>query len=225
MTSPNPSPTQRQPKPGDWIIPDYDARDVTPGKPYQVIEYDGLYPLVVDDVGDRHSFSSYTFADGLTQPTPTPSDYPAVVESVRAVIEDRYNRGIDTYGTPLQPHNGRDALRDAQEEAADLLFYLTQAIMERDAQPAELSDAKMDLIDLANESPSDAIERMRSNGETFFDVLRGFMRACSLRQPGGPVVVSDEDVRRLVMACAIADDVIEQIETDPARSRDREDFK
>lgn len=32
----------------------------------------------------------------------------------------------------LQPHNGRDALRDAYEESLDLVCYLRQAIEERD---------------------------------------------------------------------------------------------
>ena len=36
------------------------------------------------------------------------------------------------YGTALQPHNGRDALLDAYEEALDLAMYLKQAIVERD---------------------------------------------------------------------------------------------
>lgn len=40
--------------------------------------------------------------------------------------------GVTRYGTPLQPHNGRDALRDAYEEALDLVHYLRQAIYERD---------------------------------------------------------------------------------------------
>jgi len=32
----------------------------------------------------------------------------------------------------LVPHNGRDALRDAYEEALDLCQYLRQALYERD---------------------------------------------------------------------------------------------
>jgi hypothetical protein len=48
-------------------------------------------------------------------------------------IAERREHGIRTYGTPLQAHNGRDALRDAYEEALDLAMYLRQAIAERDA--------------------------------------------------------------------------------------------
>lgn len=50
------------------------------------------------------------------QSLPIPNDGPCVQD---AVIEDLANRklvGVERYGTPLQPHNGRDALRDAYEE-------------------------------------------------------------------------------------------------------------
>jgi len=50
------------------------------------------------------------------------------------VIEDigrRREVGIERYGTALQPHNGRDALLDAYEEALDLTMYLKQALVER----------------------------------------------------------------------------------------------
>lgn len=54
-----------------------------------------------------------------------------------AVIEDMKARdrlGRERYGVPLAPHNGRDALQDAYEEALDLAVYLKQAIIERDGQ-------------------------------------------------------------------------------------------
>lgn len=50
------------------------------------------------------------------------------------VIEDMIERdkvGRERYGTPLQAHNGRDALQDAYEEALDLAVYLKQEIEER----------------------------------------------------------------------------------------------
>jgi hypothetical protein len=47
-------------------------------------------------------------------------------------VFDRMNEGTVSYGTPLQGHNGRDALWDAYEEALDLAVYLRQAIWERD---------------------------------------------------------------------------------------------
>lgn len=42
--------------------------------------------------------------------------------------------GIEKYGTPLQGFNGRDALKDAYEEALDLCVYLRTAIYERDGK-------------------------------------------------------------------------------------------
>jgi hypothetical protein len=73
------------------------------------------------------------------QPMPTPNDQPSVQGLVRDDLEQREQLGIARYGTPLQPHNGRDALRDAYEEALDLACYLRQVIAERD--DGELEDA------------------------------------------------------------------------------------
>lgn len=52
---------------------------------------------------------------------------------VMADLVLRRQLGIERYGTALQPHNGRDALQDAYEEALDLACYLKQAILERQA--------------------------------------------------------------------------------------------
>lgn len=50
------------------------------------------------------------------------------------VLEDmkaRRELGISRYGQPVLPHNGRDALLDAYQEALDMCVYLRQAIEER----------------------------------------------------------------------------------------------
>lgn len=65
------------------------------------------------------------------QPLPTKNDYPAIVDLVLEDIRTRDKIGMERYGTRLQPHNGRDALRDAYEEALDLAIYLRQVIEER----------------------------------------------------------------------------------------------
>lgn len=57
-----------------------------------------------------------------------------VYDRLLALLEPRVAEGYAKYGTPLKPYNGRDALMDAWEEAADLLFYLTQMLMEREDQ-------------------------------------------------------------------------------------------
>lgn len=55
---------------------------------------------------------------------------------VRADLEAREKLGIERYGTALRAHNGRDAMKDAYEEALDLACYLKQAIIERDGTVA-----------------------------------------------------------------------------------------
>ena len=77
------------------------------------------------------------------QPLPVQNDLPYVQDAVIADIEQRKLVGIERYGTPLQPFNGRDTLQDAYEEAIDLAMYLKQAIIERDmADERAALDAK-----------------------------------------------------------------------------------
>jgi hypothetical protein len=66
------------------------------------------------------------------QAPPVPNGATDIQSLVIADIVTRREVGIKRYGTPLQPHNGRDALRDAYEEALDLAMYLRQVIAERD---------------------------------------------------------------------------------------------
>lgn len=65
------------------------------------------------------------------QPPPVPSARQPIVELVIHDLHERLAVGIQRYGTPLQAHNGRDALVDAYQEALDLCCYLRQAIEER----------------------------------------------------------------------------------------------
>lgn len=68
------------------------------------------------------------------QAAPSPNDKPPVWDLVMLDMEARDAEGRRKYGTPLQPHNGRDALVDAYQEALDLCVYLRQAIFERDGK-------------------------------------------------------------------------------------------
>jgi len=54
----------------------------------------------------------------------------ALSPELRALCEERDALGRAKYGTPLRAHNGRDALKDALQEALDLAAYLQQAAME-----------------------------------------------------------------------------------------------
>lgn len=68
------------------------------------------------------------------QPPPLPNAQIAVWDLVLADMRERDQIGRARYGTPLQPHNGRDALVDAYQEALDLAVYLRQALYERDGK-------------------------------------------------------------------------------------------
>lgn len=65
------------------------------------------------------------------QPPPTRGKL-TVIDYVLADMTERAAAGAQKYGTPLQTHNGRDALWDAYQEAMDLAMYLRQAILERE---------------------------------------------------------------------------------------------
>lgn len=73
------------------------------------------------------------------QPLPTQGQE-NVSQAVIRDLDARIVLGIQRYGRPLETFNGRDALRDAYEEALDLVHYLKQAMMERDALKRADSD-------------------------------------------------------------------------------------
>ena len=54
----------------------------------------------------------------------------SIQAQVRRDLVKRELIGRRTYGTSLFAHNGRNALRDAYEEALDLAVYLKQALVE-----------------------------------------------------------------------------------------------
>lgn len=82
----------------------------------------------------RGSDQNLVADSGQSQPAPVPNDLPAVWGLVMNDMAARDRVGEKRYGVRLQPHNGRDALRDAYEEALDLTVYLRQAIYERDGR-------------------------------------------------------------------------------------------
>ena len=68
------------------------------------------------------------------QPPPVPTNGKPIWELVREDMLERDRIGRERYGTPLQAHNGRDALIDAYQEVLDLAVYLRQVIEERKGQ-------------------------------------------------------------------------------------------
>jgi hypothetical protein len=74
------------------------------------------------------------------EPQPVKNNLPAVWDLVMADIQECDAIGEKKYGVRLQPFNGRDVLKDAYQEALDLVVYLRQAIYERDNNPEVQED-------------------------------------------------------------------------------------
>lgn len=69
----------------------------------------------------------------IHEPPPTPGKEIVLPHVIRD-LQDRADEGKKKYGTMLETENGRDALMDAYQEALDLVMYLRQTILERDAK-------------------------------------------------------------------------------------------
>jgi hypothetical protein len=70
----------------------------------------------------------------MNQPDPVPNEHTPLWHLVIKDMDARDTVGLMKYGTRLRPHNGRDMLRDAYEEALDLAVYLRGVIFERDGE-------------------------------------------------------------------------------------------
>lgn len=68
------------------------------------------------------------------QPLPTPNAMPAIQDLVIQDMNERKQIGIKRYGTPLQPHNGRDMMKDLYEELLDACNYIRGQLYERDGK-------------------------------------------------------------------------------------------
>ena len=53
-----------------------------------------------------------------------------VFAEVKKDLDARNDLGHQLYGKTMQPHDGRNSLLDAYEEALDLVVYLKKALME-----------------------------------------------------------------------------------------------
>jgi hypothetical protein len=56
-----------------------------------------------------------------------------IFDLVHADLEERDRVGWDQHHRPLLAHDGRDSLREAYEEALDMVVYLRKALAERGA--------------------------------------------------------------------------------------------
>ena len=68
---------------------------------------------------------------GLEQPNPQPNNSPHIADLVCDDVRQRKAKGVETYGTALQPFNGRSALQDLYEELLDASVYIKQEMEER----------------------------------------------------------------------------------------------
>ena len=51
---------------------------------------------------------------------------------VKRDLDARNQLGYQSYGGPMEAHDGRDSIREAYEEALDLVMYLKKFLVERD---------------------------------------------------------------------------------------------
>lgn len=82
------------------------------------------------------------------QPPPKAVDGPAIQDLVLADVAERKRIGIERYGQPVLPHNGRDALVDLYQELLDAVMYVRQVIYEKEhpkRHPYEMPDMSADL--------------------------------------------------------------------------------
>lgn len=122
-------------------LPDGDAPPAVQRPDYLGIARD--HPLAVDAYLNHQSREFQLPASLLApintdpppheeQPPPIVNHHPVVQDLVRRDIDARKQVGIERYGTPLQPFNGRDPLRDLYEELLDAVMYIRQVMYERD---------------------------------------------------------------------------------------------
>lgn len=68
------------------------------------------------------------------EPMPIHNNRPVIQDLVIEDIKTRKEEGIAKYGTPLQPFNGRSALRDLYQELIDAVQYVRQLIYEEETR-------------------------------------------------------------------------------------------
>lgn len=95
--------------------------------------------------GFRHEHEHQLDFPASPQPAPT-GNGPEVLPVVLGFLTRRQEHGRAKYGTTLRAHNGRDALQDAVEEAADKLMYLMQLRMQ---WPALVAQVRHDALEEA----------------------------------------------------------------------------
>lgn len=87
------------------------------------------------------------------------------LESALTFVEDRVQVGIERYGQTLHTFDGRDAIRDLDEELADAITYMVKAILEGHEIPARtiaLHTTLRALFDRWTKDPDMAVSYLRA---------------------------------------------------------------
>ena len=121
------------------------------------------------------------------QPLPVPNSEPDIQSQVITDIVARRELGISRYGTALQCHNGRDALRDLYEELLDGAMYARQLLAERDV-----------LMDPAQTRELVARALARTAGDGQVDAVMSVIRELMTAAAASELALREEHVRELV---------------------------
>lgn len=89
-------------------------------------EYAEVWPRMVNRVERTLNFTP----DGRTH---------LILRLMRQDMLERHERGVAKYGVGLQPFNGRDALKDAYQEALDCMAYVMQAHIESPGEATSIA--------------------------------------------------------------------------------------
>ena len=94
--------------------------------------------------------------------------------------------GTERYGSPLMSFNSRRSIQDAQEEARDLMVYLTQVTVEAEATRDELVQIVAQKFAPRYESAGGLTEVVRKAlAETAVDAVMGWVVGQRQRSDGG----------------------------------------
>ncbi len=85
------------------------------------------------------------------QAVPKGRGLPVFLDVIKDITE-RVKVGVERYGEPLKPHNGREALVDLYQELIDAVMYTRQRITEENEATDELVELRrlVESLELAN---------------------------------------------------------------------------
>lgn len=107
------------------------------------------------------------------EPPPRPNQSRPIWDLVIEDMRERDRAGRAKYGTPLQAHNGRDALTDAYQESLDQSAYLRQEIEERKGRPqVVMSDPERIVILLSGGIDSTVLLSMHADLDVYAMTFR-----------------------------------------------------